>query len=81
MSVSFIVQAASVIGGSCHKYHFCRDKIMFVATSILLSRQTRVCRDKSKLVATNVIVWRQKFCGSKHTFVPTKDVFCRDKHG
>ena len=43
----------SIIGGSCHEYHFCRDKT---------------------LVATN------KCCSEKHTFVETKDVFCRDKH-
>ena len=47
------------IGRSCHKYHFCRDKhvytatnVIFVATSIVLSRQTR---DKT-FVATKMIL-------------------------
>ena len=66
---------SSIIGGSCHKYHFlsrqtsllsgqkyaCRDKHIFVvtnnivATSLLVSRQTRVCRDKTRLLS------RQKY--------------------
>ena len=42
----------------------------FVATKVCLSRQTRVCCDK--------YLSRQKFCCAKHTFVATKDVFCRN---
>ena len=38
-----------IIGGSCHKCHFCRDKYSSrqtrVCRDLLLSRQTRVCRD------------------------------------
>ena len=43
----------SVIGGSCHKYHFCvcRDKSKLVATKLCLSRQ-KFCRDKHTSVAT-----------------------------
>ena len=33
----------------------CRDKIMFVATKLCLSRQSRVCRDKT-FVATKMIL-------------------------
>ena len=39
-------------GGSCHRYHFCRDKSFvatntsFVATKVCLSRQKYACRDK-----------------------------------
>ena len=57
----------TIICGSCHKYHFCRDKsYVFVVTKYFccdkyLPRRTRVCRDK-------------------HTFVATKDVFCRDEY-
>ena len=76
----------SIIGGSCHKYHFCRDKsIIFVATKVRLSRQN-FCRDihvfgaTKGFGATNIILSRQKFCRGKHTFVATKDVFCHDKH-
>ena len=73
---------------SCHdkcvvaKNIVCRDKNdktlsrqILVATSVLLSQQTRVCRDKTRLssrqnyacrdktfVATNIILSRQKFC-------------------
>ena len=49
-----------IIGGSCHKYHFCRDKRLFVATKDVF------CRDKSKLVATNV------FCRDKNGTCGTK---------
>ena len=58
----------TIIGGSCNKYHFCRDKHTFVASKHVF------CLDKSMLVATN------SFCPDKYTFVATKDVFCRDKH-
>ena len=80
-----------IIGESCHKYNFCRDKC-FVATKVCLSRQTRVGRDKHTFVATNI-------CREKHNFVPTKPcngkltclsrqntsfvstkIFCRDKN-
>ena len=50
----------SIIGESCHKYYFCREK-----------RQTCLCRDK----ISNVIFWRQKFCRGKHIFVSTKSCF------
>ena len=71
----------TIIGRSCHKYNFCRDKnTSFVATKVclfrrnfchILSRQ-KFCRDK---------YWsRQRFCRNKYTFVATNDVFCRDKH-
>ena len=37
-----------ITGGSCHKYHFCRDKHVFcVDKRRVLSRQTRACRDKN----------------------------------
>ena len=59
----------SIIGGSCNKYHFCRDKHVF-------------CRDKSMLdvfVATKLCVATKYFYCDK-TFVATKDVFCLEKH-
>ena len=31
-------------------------------------------------VATNTFLSRQNVCPDKHTFVATKDVFCRNKH-
>ena len=44
-------------GGSCHKYHFCRDK-SFVATSIVLSRQTTcfVATNTCLSLATKIIL-------------------------
>ena len=75
----------SIVGWSCHKYRFCRDK-SFVATNTCLSRQntsfvgTKVCMsrqnfrpDKHVFVATNIILSRQAyFCRDKHVFVATK---------
>ena len=64
-----------VICGSCHKYHFCRDKSMIAATKLLseqnyvLSRQAYLfCRDKHKIKV------KKK---SKSMFVATN--ICRNK--
>ena len=50
-----------IIGGSCHKYHFCRDKLLppqitsFVATKVCLPRQNVfrfcVCLDSDVMVS------------------------------
>ena len=53
------------------KHVFCRYKSMLVATKVCFSRQN-YCRDKIMFLS------RQMFCRDKHTFVATKDVFCRD---
>ena len=68
----------TIIGGSCHKYHFCRGKSS-VAINMCLSQQN-AC-----FVATKICLLGQNFCRSKimfvatkifcHTFVTTKDVF------
>ena len=63
----------SIIGGSSHKYYFCRDKHVFV--------EANICRDQT-FVATKILC-RDKHnfvCHDKHTFLATKDLFCRDKH-
>ena len=69
----------SINGGSCHKYHCCRDKTrlcreknMPVAT-ISLSRQTCVCRDKS-FVATSILLSRQKLCLSQQKLCNKNDI-------
>ena len=55
----------SITGGSCHKYHFCHDKPMFVATNTCLSWQntsfvvTEVCLWQI-FVATNIVLLQQK---------------------
>ena len=39
-----------IIGGSCHKYYFCRDK-----------RRTLVCRDKTRLLSRQMYSCRDNF--------------------
>ena len=73
-----------IIGGSCHKYNFCRDK-SFVTTKRVFAPQKYACRDKIMFVAENIcreqgFVATKIFCRDKHNiFVATKAVFCRDK--
>ena len=71
----------SIIGGSCHKYHFCRDK----GLSPKDCRDKHVfCGDKSMFVATNVFLSRQAyFCRDKHVTNQTclsRQNVCRDKN-
>ena len=62
-----------IIGGSCHKYNFCRHKHYacsdktFVPTKLCLSRQ-------NIFVATKLLSRQTRVCRDKHTFVATKDV-------
>ena len=42
---SWNLKTRSIIGGSCHRYHLCRDKHVFVATKHVF------CRDKSMFAA------------------------------
>ena len=65
-------QQGPIIGGSCHKYHFCRDKQVFVktkhifcrnksfvATIICLSRQAYSCCDKRRVLSRqNLYLWQ-----------------------
>ena len=44
---------SDVIKGSCHKYHFCRDKHVFVVTKMT---KCIFCCDKSMLVVTKVLL-------------------------
>ena len=56
----------TIIGESCHKYFsfvldvFCRDKVMFVATNIILS-PPNLCRNEHIFVAT-----KDLFCHMLH---------------
>ena len=71
----------TIIHGSCHKYHFCRNK-GFVTTNtclcvchdnhmfVCLSQQKYACRNKP-FVATNIFLSWQQFCHDKHNFVMT----------
>ena len=90
-NTSAFLHTNTIIGRSCHKYHFCHDK-RFVMTNMCLSRQICVCRNKHvfvatkyvfcrdrSFVATKVCLSRQNFCRNKHVSLATK-IFCRDKH-
>ena len=70
----------TIICGSCHKYHFCRDKSyvfvvtkhVFVATKVCLPRQKFcLCRDK-------IFLLRQMFAATNTCLSPYA-YFCRDK--
>ena len=50
----FTGRTAGIVGGSCHKYHFCRDKTRVGrGKTRLLSRQKYACHDKT-FVATKL---------------------------
>ena len=69
------LSTSHIIGGSCYKYHFCRDK-------------NYVCRDKY-YVCRDKYLLSQRFYGDKKYFVATniknsrqnlrQAYFCRDK--
>ena len=64
-------------GGSCQKYHFRRDKHVFVATTNMFVTRKHV------LVATKIVCRDKRFVAKKY-FVATKVLsrqahFCRDK--
>ena len=81
-----------IIGASCDKYHFCCDKIMFVATNTtklfvetkicrvkhdkIMFVETTICRDKNMFVATSSLLSRQKTC---FVFVATTKKLSREK--
>ena len=58
----------NIVGGSCHKYNFCRDKtlLLIVTTKVCLPRQNYV-------LATNVLSWQAYFCRDNRRV-------CRDKY-
>ena len=64
-----------IIGGSCHKYHVCRDKHVFVATKVCLSRQT-FCRDKHTFVAASLLLSRQARVCHDQTRLLSRPKFC-----
>ena len=53
---------------------FCHKQFLFTFVTNNLSITNNY------FVATNIILSSQNFCHDKHTFVVTKDLFCRDKH-
>ena len=68
-----LVGFCPITGGSCHKYHFCRDKHVFIATKHAVFVATKLYLSRQIIfVSTNPLTL-------SHTFVATKDVFYRDK--
>ena len=75
----------TIIGESCHKYRFCRNKHVFIATNMFVVTKRVFCHNKNMLVTTNIchdkrfvahiILLQERFGRGKHTFVATKDVF------
>jgi len=57
-----------IIGGSCHKYHFCRDK-SFVATNkhVFVATKHVFCREKSLHAATKLL--------SRHNYIYHDKIF------
>ena len=68
--VSFLSRQTSVC---LTKHVLCCNKSMLVTKEVLLLSQRKY------FVMTNIILLGQNFCHT-HTFVVTKDVFCRNKH-
>ena len=68
-----------IIGGSCHKYHFCCGKSFVCGDKTrLLSRQKYACHVCHDIIMFFLESCRDKnmFCRYKHVFVAT----CRDKN-
>ena len=59
-----------IIGGSCHKYHFCHDKHIFVMKNTCLSQQKTCFVVINMFVTTKVCLSQQNFCHNKN-FVTT----------
>ena len=68
-----------IIGGNCHKYNFCRDKHLFVATKHVFCSD-KFCRGKHAFVLTSFcldkLLSRQTFVATKMVLVaaPAKDI-------
>ena len=58
-----------IIGGSCHKYHFCHDKCVCHNKHMFVMTKSLFCHDKSMLVVTKLLL-QQAFdkcvCHDKH---------------
>ena len=63
----------TTIGGSCHKYEFCRDKHILVAKKNACFVATKVCLSRQNLPRQNYVcsdkIFLSNFCRDKHVFV------------
>ena len=73
------------IGGSRHKYHFCRDKTFCRDKYVFVATKHVFYHDKSMLVTTKHLSRQNYVCRDNHVFVTTKVYLsrkarvCRDK--
>ena len=78
---------STIIGGSCHKYHFCRDKKkcndkhVFVVTKHKTFVATKIvfCRDNHVFIATKLRLSRQNLCRDTDVFVATNIILSRQR--
>ena len=64
-------QSTPIIGGNCHKYHFCREKVCLSRQNLCRDKHVCVCREK------NILPRQTYFCRDKK--LSRQAYFCRDK--
>ena len=75
-----LARHSCIIGGHCHKYHFCCNKTCLLLKQKYACHEAYFCRDKHMFVATKHVFWRDK-----SMLVMTKlllhmtNTFCQDK--
>ena len=67
----------SIIGGSCHKYHFSRDTSFCDNKHVFVMKKQVFCHDKCRLVMINLLS-RQNMCLSWQK-LSRQAYFCHDK--
>ena len=79
-------KGVGIVGGSCHKYNFCRGEHMFVATNMCLSRQftsfvaTKVCLSRQNFRRDTIVFVGTNICRDKHVALSRQNFACRYKH-
>ena len=67
----------TIIGGSCHKYHFCRDKRMLVATNRKSIFSSSFVLFSFLFLTRQIFVVTNNFVARK--LLSRQSYFCRDK--
>ena len=83
--VNTLTCLSSISGRSCHQYHFCRNKRLFVVTKHVMAKvcltQTKIClwrnvgRASNNLVTTKVLSRQAYFCQRETWFVVASNTF------
>ena len=73
-----VLGSKRIIGGNCHKYHFCGDKPHVCRDKYILSRQAYFCQGKHVFVATKYVFCRDKLSRQKY-FIATNIILSRQK--